>query len=38
MIANLKEINKIYYNITHQMKEEITTQPHLLENGQLKQY
>ncbi|CAD8155453.1 unnamed protein product [Paramecium octaurelia] len=34
----LNQANKVYYNITHKIKEVITQQPALLEGGQLKQY
>ncbi|CAD8142389.1 unnamed protein product [Paramecium pentaurelia] len=32
------QANKIYYNITHRIKEVVTKQPVLLEGGQLQQY
>ena len=35
---NLRNSSKIYYRITHSVKEEIKEQPHLLKGGQLKQY
>ena len=34
----LKDSNKIYYNLTHTTKEEVTIQPNLLEGGCLKSY
>ncbi|CAD8057910.1 unnamed protein product [Paramecium primaurelia] len=34
----LNQANKVYYNITHRIKETVTKQPVLLEGGQLKQY
>lgn len=39
---NLKDIfqssNTVYYNLTHTIKEQITTQPSILEGGELKNY
>ena len=35
---NLRNSSKIYYNITHSVKEEIKEQPHLLSGGALKPY
>lgn len=37
-IQNFKNSDKIYYNLTHTTKEEITHQPGLLEGGILKSY
>lgn len=37
-IRNLKNADKIYYNLTHTTKEEVTHQPSLLEGGILKSY
>ncbi len=37
-IRNFKNSDKIYYNLTHTTKEEITHQPSLLEGGILKSY
>ena len=37
-IKNLKNSDKIYYNLAHIMKEEVTHQPNLLEGGVLKSY
>ncbi len=38
LAANLKNSNRIYYNVTHSKKEEIPEQPTLLEGGNLKNY
>jgi len=38
LAANLKNSNRIYYNVTHSKKEEIPEQPTLLEGGSLKNY
>ena len=35
---NLRNSSKIYYNITHSIKEDIPNQPHLLSGGVLKPY
>ena len=35
---NLRNSSKIYYNITHSVKENIEEQPHLLTGGVLKPY
>lgn len=35
---NLRNSSKIYYNITHSVKEDISKQPHLLSGGELKPY
>ena len=37
-IKNLKNSDKVYYNLTHTTKEEVTHQPSLLEGGVLKSY
>lgn len=37
-IRNLKNSDKVYYNLTHTTKEEVTQQPSLLEGGVLKSY
>ncbi len=37
-LNTLKDSNRIYYNLTHTTKEEITIQPNLLEGGCLKSY
>lgn len=37
-MENLKNSNKVYYNLTHTTKEEINVQPSLLEGGALKSY
>lgn len=37
-LNTLKDSNRIYYNLTHTKKEEITIQPNLLEGGCLKSY
>ena len=38
VVSYLKNSNKIYYNLTHSMREEIKEQPSLLEGGSLKSY
>ena len=38
MAASFKNSSRVYYNITHTMKEEIPEQPTLLEGGTLKSY
>ena len=35
---NLRNSSKIYYDITHSVKEQIEKQPHLLTGGALKHY
>ena len=35
---NLKKSSKVYYRITHSIREEIKEQPHLLKGGTLKSY
>lgn len=35
---NIKNSNKVYYNITHRVKEDIKIQPVLLDGGNLKSY
>mgnify|MGYP000886441974 FL=1 len=38
LATNLKNSNKIYYNVTHTIQEEVKEQPTLLKGGQLKHY
>ena len=38
LALNLKHSNRVYYNITHRIKEDVKTQPSLLEGGELKSY
>lgn len=38
LAQNLKHSNKVYYNITNRIKEEVRKQPTLLEGGELKSY
>jgi ATP-dependent helicase STH1/SNF2 len=38
MESTFNNSNKIYYNLTHTVKEEIKKQPSILEGGELKNY
>ena len=38
LVVNLKNSNKVYYNVTHTIKEDVKEQPSLLEGGTLKRY
>jgi SNF2 family DNA or RNA helicase len=35
---NLKNSSKVYYNITHSIQDEVTTQPKMLKGGEMKSY